>query len=42
MPSGMCTSKKDHDVKVSDDGMFLDVAALYPGLLTDVVLLYKS
>eukprot|EP00171_Calliarthron_tuberculosum_P013856 IDg13856t1 len=42
LPSGMCTSSKDHSVRVSDDGMFLEISAVWPEVLTDTELLHKT
>ena len=42
MPSGSFETPRDHDFKVSDDGMSLDLTVVWPRSMTDMFFLHKS
>lgn len=42
LPSGIGERKKDHDIRVSDDGLFLQISVVWPPALTDVEMLHRK
>lgn len=42
MPSGSFENHRDHDLKVSDDGMSLELCVTWPRSMTDLSFLHKS
>ena len=42
MPSGSFERSKDHDIKVTDDGMALEITYVWPQCMTDLLFLHKA
>eukprot|EP00171_Calliarthron_tuberculosum_P003925 IDg3925t1 len=42
MPSGICERKADHDVKVTDNGLALEVSVVWPPCMSDMLYLHKK
>ena len=42
MPSGLCTRKKDHDVRVISGSRSIEISVVWPQAMTDMVYLHKS
>ena len=42
MPSGLCTRKKDHDVREISGGRSIEISVVWPQAMTDMFYLHKS